>query len=157
MSETATAPATAPTPAESDADRTARIELWWGQYRADFAEQVETNQLDMLPAKKVSDEISFLVEQARESGHASGKVLERLRNVAAEWREYRVSNMKDINADRRVPMGCGKVCRTVEFLIAVAKGETPPDEPAAVREPAGPATPARDGGVVVGARWTGGN
>lgn len=153
----ATATAAAAPEARSDEDRLAEIELRWGQYRTDYAEDVAANALDMLPIKRVCDEVAFLVERAKERGNAAGKAAERLRDIDREFREMRTMCMKDINADKRVPMACGKVVRTVEFLLAVAKRQEPPAEPLYVAEPAGPAVPARAGGVVVGARWTSGN
>ncbi len=150
MSQTATTPKAEPA---SDMDRLAAIELEWERYKADYAEDIRSGALDNLPAGKVSGQVEFLVEQAKRAGAKTDRDRERLRSIDREWREYRQFNGKDITADRRVPVAVGKLLRTVAFLAAVARGETPEAEPVYVREDAGPARGPAAGGVVTGASW----
>lgn len=119
MSDAKTQPQ--PAPAGPAGDRVRSILDRWDAKADRYELDVKTNRLHALSVKEYVEDFQYLLDRAFERRqHLSDRDREHLLNMDRDFREFEQNHRKQVDENRRAPMGLGYVVRNVRFLARVA-------------------------------------
>lgn len=112
---------TQPDPARPAEDRVPAILARWDAKADRYELDVKANRLHALSVREYVEDFQYLLDRAFERrALLSDGDRERLLNMDRDFREFEQNHRRQVDENRRAPMGLGYVVRNVRFLARVA-------------------------------------